>query len=277
MKLITTDEQLRSHLPNVIATVKGETPFIERLALFLDLAEDWVKTTFTSESTFNTICGYTDNNNIKILCSRLVVVDALRRAIPSLDLVLTPNGFGIVSNTNVAPASKDRVERLMDSLLDMRDKAVEQLLNQLPLMQSWTASAQCRWFTATLFPNIDLVLLCGFTEHRWEKYLELRSKILDSEDSLAEEYFSHELMAVLRHQALATSANESYAWIVARMKPQIVDFIHDKPINQRKMIDIVNFIRNNPEEFPEWHNSDTAKLFSPPIFENKKENKGYWF
>ena len=82
MKLITTDEQLRSNIPNIIASVKGEVPFIERLALFLDLAEDWVKTTFTSESTFNTICGYTDSNNIKILCSRLVVADALRRAIP---------------------------------------------------------------------------------------------------------------------------------------------------------------------------------------------------
>ncbi len=72
MKLITTESHLRAHIPNIIATVKGETPFIERLAHFLDLAEDWVKTTFTSESTFNTICGYTDSNNIKILCSRLV-------------------------------------------------------------------------------------------------------------------------------------------------------------------------------------------------------------
>ena len=25
------------------------------------------------------------------------------------------------------------------------------------------------------------------------------------------------------------------------------------------------------------NNYDTAKLFSPPKFENKKENKGYWF
>ena len=46
---------------------------------------------------------------------------------------------------------------------------------------------------------------------------------------------------------------------------------------RRKIFDIMNFIRNNPDEFPEWHNSDTAKLFSPPKFENKKENKGYWF
>lgn len=93
-KIITTDEQLRSHLPNIIASVKGETPLIERLALFLDLAEDWVRTTFTSDSTFNTICGYTDANPTKVLTARLVVADALRRAIPSLDIVLTPNGFG---------------------------------------------------------------------------------------------------------------------------------------------------------------------------------------
>ena len=40
---------------------------------------------------------------------------------------------------------------------------------------------------------------------------------------------------------------------------------------RRKIFDIMNFIRNNPNEFPEWHNSDTAKLFSPPKFENKKK------
>ena len=64
-KLITTDAELRAHIPNIIASVKGEVPFIERLALLLDLAEDWVRTTFTSESTFNTICGYTDSNPVK--------------------------------------------------------------------------------------------------------------------------------------------------------------------------------------------------------------------
>ena len=96
MKLITTEEQLCSHIPNIISSVKGETPLLEKLSLFLDLAEDWVINTFTSTSTFNTICGYTDSNNIRILCCRLVVAEALLRAIPSLDIVLTPNGFGIV-------------------------------------------------------------------------------------------------------------------------------------------------------------------------------------
>ena len=277
MLLITNDETLRRFMPNAFATVKGETPLFDKLAPWLASSEKWLQENFCGEASMNEIVAMDDMNVVKSLASQIVVCEALRYAVPSLDLVLTPNGFGIVSNQNVAPASKERVERLIDSLHDTRDNAVELLLTSLRQMQSWTASPQCRWFTATLFPNIDLVSLCGVTKHRWEKYLELRSKVLDIEDSLAEEYFSHELMAVLRQQALATSANESYAWIVARMKPQIVDFIHDKPINQRKMIDIVNFIRNNPEEFPEWHNSGTAKLFSPPKFENKKENKGYWF
>ena len=37
------------------------------------------------------------------------------------------------------------------------------------------------------------------------------------------------------------------------------------------------FEQQFPEEFPEWHASPTAALFTPPVFENKKENKGYWF
>ena len=157
MKLITTDEQLRSHLPNVIATVKGETPFIERLALFLDLAEDWVKTTFTSESTFNTICGYTDSNNIKILCSRLVVADALRRAIPSLDIVLTPNGFAVVNTSNLAPASKPRVDRLVGSMLSHRDDCIAALLPELVGASKWLTSSQADFFGATLFPDLAIV------------------------------------------------------------------------------------------------------------------------
>ena len=33
-------------------------------------------------------------------------------AVPQMDLVLTPTGFGIVSNQNTAPASRERVDAL---------------------------------------------------------------------------------------------------------------------------------------------------------------------
>lgn len=278
MKLITTDEQLRSHLPNIIATVKGETPFIERLALFLDLAEDWVKTTFTSESTFNTICGYTDSNNIKILCSRLVVADALRRAVPSLDIVLTPNGFAVVNTSNLAPASKPRVDRLVCSMLSHRDDCIAALLPELVGASKWLTSSQADFFGATLFPDLDIVdSVGGATGSKWEKYLELRPQVIDLEASLAEEWFSPELMSALRSENLRGDLTEKRSEIVRQVKAQVVGYLRSGSFNSRRLADIVNYIRLNPEFFSEWHQSETAKLFAPPVFRNEKKASGYFF
>lgn len=278
MKLITTDEQLRSHLPNIIASVKGETPFIERLSLFLDLAEDWVKTTFTSESTFNTICGYTDSNNIRILCSRLVVADALRRAIPSLDIVLTPNGFGIVNSSNVAPASKPRVDRLVGSMLSHRDDCIAALLPELVGASKWLSSSQADFFGETLFPDLAIVdSIGGATGSKWEKYLELRPQVIDLEASLAEEWLSPELMSALHSENLRGDLTEKRSVIVRQVKAQVVGYLRGGSFNSRRLADIVNYIRLNEDDFSEWHQSETAKLFAPPVFRNGRKASGYFF
>lgn len=278
MKLITTEAQLRANIPNIIATVKGEMPFIERLAHFLDLAEDWVKTTFTSESTFNTICGYTDSNNIKILCSRLVVADALRRAIPSLDIVLTPNGFGVVSTQNLAPASKPRVDRLVGSMLAHRDDCIAALLPELVGASKWLTSSQADFFGATLFPDFSIVdAVGGATGSKWEKYLELRSNVIDLEASLAEEWLSPELMSALRSENLRGDLTPKRREVVWQVKAQIVGYLTAGTFSTRRLADIVNYIRQDEDEFPEWHHSATAELFSPPVFRNKKKSTGYFF
>lgn len=277
-KLITTDAQLRSHLPNIIASVKGETPFIERLALFLDLAEDWVRTTFTSETTFNTICGYTDSNPLKVLTSRLVVADALRRAIPSLDIVLSPNGFAVVNTSNLAPASKPRVDRLIGSMLSHRDDCIAALLPGLVGASKWLTSSQANFFGATLFPDLRIVdAVGGATGSKWDRYLELRPQVIDLEASLAEEWLSPELMSALRSETLRGDLNEKRREIVRQVKAQVVGYLRCGSFNSRRLADIVNYIRLNESDFKEWHASKTAELFTPPVFRNSKEAKGYFF
>lgn len=277
-KLITTDAQLRSHLPNVIASVKGETPFIERLALFLDLAEDWVRTTFTSETTFNTICGYTESNPLKVLTSRLVVADALRRAIPSLDIVLTPNGFAVVNTSNLAPASKPRVDRLVGSMLSHRDDCIAAILPELVGASKWLTSSQADFFGASLFPDLAIVdSVGGATGSKWEKYLELRPQVIDLEASLAEEWLSPELMSALRSENLRGDLTEKRSEIVRQVKAQVVGYLRGGSFNSRRLADIVNYIRQYPKFFSEWHQSETAKLFAPPVFRNEKKARGYFF
>lgn len=277
-KLITSDAQLRSHLPNIIASVKGETPFIERLALFLDLAEDWVRSTFTSETTFNTICGYTDSNPLKVLTSRLVVADALRRAIPSLDIVLSPNGFAVVNTSNLAPASKPRVDRLIGSMLSHRDDCIAALLPGLVGASKWLTSSQADFFGATLFPDLRIVdAVGGTTGSKWDRYLELRPQVIDLEASLAEEWLSPELMSALRSETLRGDLPVKRHEIVWQVKAQVVGYLRSGSFNSRRLADIVNYIRLNESDFKEWHGSKTAELFAPPVFRNRKEAKGYFF
>ena len=276
-KLIYNDDTLRQYLPNVFATVKGEMSLFDKVKIDIDLAENWVIEAFTSIKTFGAIQGYVDSNPTKIITAKLIASEALRRAIPSLDLVLTPNGFGVVSNQNVAPASKERVDRLIGSLADCRDDCIANLLPALVGASQWLASSQASFFGETLFPDIAITEQVRGSGSKWERYLSLRPKILDIEASLAEEFFSPELMARLRYVVLRKTQTADLARVINAIRGQVVDILNGGSIRMRDMIDVVNHIRCNPDLFPEWHASETAKLFAPPVFRNLKTNKGYWF
>ena len=192
--------------------------------------------------------------------------------------MLTPNGFGVVSNQNIAPASKERVDRLIASLADYRDECIGNLLPALVGASQWLASSQASFFSETLFPDLDLVDSLGTVQgSRWEKYLELRSQVIDLEASLAEEWFSPELMSALRSENLRSDLTPTRGDIVRQTQAQIVAYLKSGSFNSRRLADIVNYIRLNPESFSEWHKSETAKLFAPPIFRNEKKASGYFF
>lgn len=277
-KIISTNEQLTALIPNTLISVKGETPLFDKLAPFLALAEDWVRNTFTSEPTYNTICGYTDSNPIRVATARLVVADAMLRAIPSLDVVLTPNGFATVGTQNLVAASKMRVDRLVGSMLTHRDDCIAALLPELPGASKWLNSAQAAYFGATLFPDLSLIdALPPAQGSRWERWLSLRPQILDLEASLAEEWYSPELMAVLRRRNITHTLADTDRRAVADIQAHILGYLRTGSFNSRRLADTLTYIRSHPDHFPEWHNSATAQLFSPPIFQNKKKSPGYFF
>lgn len=284
MKLIPDNETLLRFVPNTITAVKGEKPLFDKISVHLDLAEDWVRYTFTSDKTFNAIAGYTEDNPIRINLQRLIVAEALHRAIPSLDLVVTPNGFAVTQTANLVPASKPRIDRLLSSMLARRDDCIARLLSdQLPGASQWLNSPQAAYFGATLFPTLEIVKSVAPTSDLrpltsdWDKYQALRPQIIDLEASLAEEWLSPELLSVLRERNLARTLTAVDRPLVAQIKAQIISVLQGSPISTRRMQDCVNYIRQRPSDFPEWHSSDTAKLFSPPKFINKPTAKGYWF
>ncbi len=285
MQIITTNEQLTALLPNIAVTVQGEVPLINKLTPFINAAEKWVFDTFTSATVFNTITSLPENNVLRDSVTQIVVYEAFRRALPHLDIILTPNGFGIVSNNNVAPASKERIAKLTVALLDNRDAAISQLLTSLSQKEDWLATTQAEFFRATMFPNASLAeRFPRSSEGRWEQYLTLRLALMPIEEHIATHYLSDELMHNLRTQVQSGQfSTDKHKHICNVLQAVEVECIRNStstslpPHNHRTLTHIVELIRTNPEDFPEWHSSPTAQLYNPPVFENKKDSKGFWF
>ena len=287
MILITDDASLRKFLPNVLQTVKGEASLFDKISPFLDTAELWVADALLSGDTLTAITALPDGHKLKALTAQIVVSEAFRQAVPSLDLVLTPNGFGIVSNSNVAPASKERVERLIAQLLQTRDHCIEVLLPQLPTAPQWLGSSRAQFYGGTMFPTMDLPTLVGGNDRSFRKYLELRQRIEMIEQSLAFSHISEELYKALRLEQLLqnfpSGIRQHAAVRLRNIELQLLDNLGadataiDSRFAAELLTDLIQHIRTHPEDFPEWHSSTMPEIFNPPVFENKKEAKGYWF
>ena len=285
--LIPNNNMLLQFVPNVLKSVQGETLLFDKIAPHLEVAEAWLTTTFLSEAVLTELLSVSENANNKLLhyARMAVVAEAMLHAVPQLDLVLTPNGFGVVSNTNIAPASKERVERLLLSLEKMRDDTLSILLPLLANTGAWATSDPCLYFEQTLYPWLDLPRKLGSTEHAWQRYQELHSKLIAIEERLAHDFFSCELQNVLRKANLhndwentASAPHYRSAW--QHIFAIVLFMLREEEANPpfASCIEVVNSLRNAPDGiFKEWKLSDTAALFENHGYKNDKRKGGYWF
>lgn len=81
---------------------------------------------------------------------QLVCLSAFLSVLRQLDLVLTPTGFGVVNNDNLAPASKQRVDALEGELRTQYHKTLAMTLNLLR-SENWGATEQARHFIDHLY------------------------------------------------------------------------------------------------------------------------------
>ena len=255
MKLITTDEQLRMLIPHVFATAEGEPTLFEILSPFIDTAEQWAIDTFVPDAIFDEIAeddGFGPNERLRFPLEKLVACQAYMTAIPSLDLVLTPNGFGIVSNQNIVPASRERVDALMNSLESQRDSAIEALILRLSSRTDWQQSAQGKYFGATMFPLLNLCRRLAIREHIWDSYQQLHERLIKIENVLADTYFSQEQMQVFRSQVITqySTSKPIEERVIRSLQAYELQLLTDIQVHPQCYYDLVTIIRERPDDFP---------------------------
>ena len=271
------DTELKQFVPNVLREAAGEPAFIDKLATFLDQSERWVADMFTGKALLDDAAD-ANLNGLRELILPVVIDDAMTNALPSLDLVLTPNGFGIVSNQNIAPASKERVERLAQSLLKNRDIAICQLYTKLTQLKDWHSTDQCRWFAEVFLSDPKDTAYYAGEKGIWMSYLELRPEMRKIENWIADKFLGQEYMQELREKQIGiqTRSNQDIP-VMAAVKQAVLESIKQGIMFAGGLVYAVNIIRDNPNAYPTWHGSLIAQVYGHETFKNKKRSNGYFF
>lgn len=272
---IDTDTELREYIPNVFEAAMGEVPLYDKLKNYLKQSEMWLNMNIADHATFGQLLS-DGKDDLVCALKRIVAIDAFYRAVPSLDLVLTPNGFGVVQNQNVAPASKERVANLRASLLAERDMCIVQVVQALHGNETWCKSLPGRRFGELIIQSIEVSVECNENVPSFKFYINNRREMLGIQRMLALNFVSMEIMKRLCHSILYCTVTDVEIELIDMIHAYIVESLKEENPPYERLNDMVNYIKANAGDFSEWETSDTALLFEDYSFKNDKEAGGFW-
>lgn len=285
--IITSQADLAPFLPNAVATVDGELTMFERMEEDIAQAHAWLYRFIINREVATLYLATQEGTRLMELLRPVVAYTALAAGLPKLDLVLTPNGFAVVSNQNLAPASPTRVQRLVEQLLASRDQAADLLLCYLPELSPvvgnsgesttpWRSSTQGVYFCSSLFQHPSAVKELA-TSCNLQHYVAYRRHLDESQRHLARVAFSPEAVAEMV-QAVTSHREGVYGGILREVCSIIeADALSTAPVSKQRIADCVEDIRAHRTLGALWSNSATAQLYSPPVFHNKRHSGGYFF
>lgn len=197
MILTIDNNRLRELIPGVIHEVEDETSLYDKMLPWLNSAMAWLEDNFIGS-------GFELPSAFNELVEKIIVNKAFAEAIPSLDVVLSPAGFAVISTDGRAPASKERIERLVSSLNSYVDANTSLLISKLHLIPLWNVSQTGRWWCATFIPDLSDAYRFRNQNTLLDTYRSMRSHALRFEQEVAELYLGYSTLEAIRNDQFSS-------------------------------------------------------------------------
>ena len=222
-----------------------------------------------------TVVPALDRKVMELICLR-----TFAEQIPFLDLILTDTGFGIVSNQNLAPASADRVQKLLQRCTDAYEDTYDHVLYMLIGVPQWMDSEQAQTnISSVIFTAKHLRLYTGKAAAHRAQMRELRPLIYQAEEKVMEHLsadFYLSIIEVIRHG----NPTRKQSFIIDSICKfvgfcVVKDFISAKAALHR----VIAFAETHAKEpeFATYLASDIYKAKHLTPYENEKDHTTYFF
>ncbi|MBQ7869879.1 MAG: hypothetical protein IJ355_06105 [Prevotella sp.] len=205
--------------------------------------------------------------------AHMAVLDVFRQ----LDIVLTPTGFGVVSNDNVSPASKQRVDALEASLQTSRCRTEWVLIDRLRHVENWGRQEQagvisCIYDGTTFFSRPDL----NRTAKQWEEFQ--IGELWNVDEFIRQQIGSplvDDILIAYRTDAEHYQAYYEVAVIIRRIFELWFSGGRDAvDVTLRRLIEVIEADRDT---FALYFSSSAFELHHHETFQNTKDSAAFVF
>lgn len=227
---------------------------------------------------------YAPTREEELLIARAATTRTAYRIVPSLDLVLTPTGFGIVSNQNTAPASRERVAALREQLRHQASHHEESMLQHFVSRQAYDKP---ELLVRSLFWCPSLATTYGLTTPTGQQIFMEDLQALDTPITIAQakvaNVISPELMATLiAHQYAPETAPDRHSLLIALTdlaRKTMASLIAHEPPHVAQMLFrlLLLEVQEHMTALPEYANSATCQAQHLKPYENKKDDPSFFF
>ncbi len=276
MLISTIDDFLKS-----IPTATGSE--WSALESFANSADASVKQLVTGSDLYDYIETLADDSDIKTSLCNLIAFWLYKNAIPFIDLVQTENGFAVVSNSNLAPASKERVERLIawcDKLIDSTtDLLMLQLVDDEAAMIEWRKFKRFNNLTNCFFwTGVDFAAYAKSESGNRSDFLKAKSKLLTAQKNELTEVLSvsyvNELIDGLRTNILT----DKDAYVVEVCKLALAKFYEDEEDEADELLEnLIVMMERDIESYLTYKSSPEYALKIAPKYQNKQTDPTFFF
>jgi len=202
---------------------------------------------------------------------------------PNLDLKLTDAGFGVVSNQNLAPASKERVNRFVSALESDGWDAVEILLRFLENHEDdypqWTESSA---YTMQLRNYINSAeefdRYVNINKSRL-KFMNFRQAMDNIEILQIDPVISKNLAAEIRSQILTDQLSEENSFLLPMIRRAVANLVAASEIDPRFKITGDHYLAEcrkildaAPDNYPQYRDSIYIAEKTYQKFDNSEDN-----
>jgi len=273
--LITNIDDFVKSIPTAIGSKWTD------LEPFCNSADATIKALLVGTNLYDYIEALEDGEDLKTTLCNLIAFQLYKNAIPFVDLIQTNNGFAVISNSNQAPASKERVERLIlwcEQNIDLHtDLLIMQIMSSEAALAEWTKFKGFKTLTNCIFlTGIDFASYSKYSTRA--DFLKMKPSILATQKNDLSERLSIDYVAELIDQIRKNTLTELNEQVVDSCKLVLAKYVEKEEHEAEELLtQIVVMMEKTLTDYPTYAASAEYALKIAPKYQNKATDPTFFF